>query len=133
MMDREPIHDILARLGDKWTTAVLEELGNERMRMKELHCAIKGISQRMLIVTLRNLERDGMIMRTVHATIPPRVEYELSELGRALRGVLEPFGAWVLANQRTIEESRRRFDRAAQAKLSGTLTEPLSYREKVPD
>src|SRR5262245_30340787 len=120
--DWERIRDVLARVGDKWTTAVLAVLGNKRMRMKALHGAIEGISQRMLIVTLRNLERDGLMMRTVHATIPPRVEYELSELGRALRDVLEPVGAWILANHTAIEESRRRFDGDAQAKVTRTLT-----------
>ncbi len=120
--DVELIREILWRVGDKWTSVVLAVLGNQRMRMKELHVAIKGISQKMLVVTLRNLERDGLVLRIVHATVPPRVEYELSELGRSLRDLLDGVGRWVLANQEAIEASRRRFDSDAQARTSLTLT-----------
>ena len=108
--DCDPIGEILERVGGKWTTSILAVLGDRRMRTKDLHLAIKGISQRMLIVRLRDLERDGLMIRIVHATVPPRVEYELSELGRSLREILEPVGTWFLANQHAIEKSRRRFD-----------------------
>jgi DNA-binding HxlR family transcriptional regulator len=89
----------LARAGDKWTIPILVELGDQRMRFGELHRAIDGISQRMLTVTLRNLEHDGILIRTVYPTIPPRVEYELSDRGRSLKLVLVPVGEWVLENQ----------------------------------
>jgi DNA-binding HxlR family transcriptional regulator len=80
------------------------------MRFKDLHRSIEGISQRMLVVTLRNLERDGLMMRMVYPSVPPRVEYEISERGRSLKATLEPVAAWVALNRNDIEESRRRFD-----------------------
>ena len=100
--------DILARLGDKWTILLLMVLGDRRMRFTELHRAINGISQRMLTVTLRNLEHDGILIRTVYPTIPPRVEYELSDRGRSLKVALAPIGNWVMENQNDIEEARER-------------------------
>jgi DNA-binding HxlR family transcriptional regulator len=118
----DALREILGRVGDKWTIVILAALGNKRMRLKDLHGAIEGISQRMLVVTLRNLERDGVMVRIVHATVPPRVEYELSELGRSLRDVLKPVGAWVLANRNAIEASRRRFEDDAQVKEMRALT-----------
>jgi len=100
--------DILARLGDKWTILLLMVLGDRRMRFTELHRTITGISQRMLAVTLRNLEHDGILIRTVYPTIPPRVEYELSDRGRSLKVALAPIGNWVMENQNDIEEARER-------------------------
>jgi DNA-binding HxlR family transcriptional regulator len=101
--------DILARVGDKWTILLLMVLGDRRMRFTELQRAINGISQRMLTVTLRNLEHDGILIRTVYPTIPPRVEYELSDRGRSLKVALAPIGKWVRENQTDIEEARERF------------------------
>ena len=83
-------------------------LGDRRMRFTQLHRAINGISQRMLTVTLRNLEHDGILIRTVYPTIPPRVEYELSDRGRSLKVALAPIGNWVRENQTDIEEARER-------------------------
>ena len=100
--------DILARLGDKWTILLLMVLGDRRMRFTELHRTITGISQRMLTVTLRNLEHDGILIRTVYPTIPPRVEYELSDRGRSLKVALAPIGNWVMENQNDIEEAAER-------------------------
>jgi len=100
--------DILARLGDKWTILLLMVLGDRRMRFTELHRTITGISQRMLAVTLRNLEHDGILIRTVYPTIPPRVEYELSDRGRSLKVALAPIGNWVMENQNDIEEAAER-------------------------
>src|SRR5229473_1291971 len=96
--------DILARLGDKWTILLLMVLGDRRMRFTELHRTINGISQRMLTVTLRNLEHDGILIRTVYLMIPPRVEYELSDRGRSLKLALAPIGRWVMENQTDIDE-----------------------------
>jgi DNA-binding HxlR family transcriptional regulator len=78
------------------------------MRFTELHRAINGISERMLTVTLRNLEHDGILIRTVYPTIPPRVEYELSERGRSLKLALAPIGKWVIENQSDVEAARER-------------------------
>src|ERR1700676_3251852 len=100
--------DILARVGDKWTILLLMVLGDRRMRFTQLHRAIHGISQRMLTVTLRNLEHAGILIRTLYPTIPPRVEYELSDRGRSLKVALAPIGNWVRENQTDIEEGRER-------------------------
>ena len=98
----------MARVGDKWTILLLMVLGDRRMRFTELHRAVNGISERMLTVTLRNLEHDGILIRTVYLTIPPRVEYELSDRGRSLKLALAPIGRWVMENQPDIEEARER-------------------------
>jgi DNA-binding HxlR family transcriptional regulator len=108
LSDCRRVGDILARVGDKWTILLLMALGDRRMRFGELNRAINGISQRMLTVTLRNLEHDGILIRTVYPTIPPRVEYELSDRGRSLKLALAPIGKWVVGNQTDIEEARER-------------------------
>ena len=104
------IRETLGLVGDKWTVLILAALGDQRIRFKDLHRAVGGISQRMLTVTLRALERDGLLVRIVYPEVPPRVEYELSERGRTLKAALEPIGAWIIANQDAIDESRRHFD-----------------------
>ena len=106
--DCRRVADILARIGDKWTILILMAIGNRRMRFGELHRAVNGISQRMLTVTLRNLEHDGILTRTVYPTIPPRVEYELSDRGRSLKLALAPIRKWALENQTDIEKARKR-------------------------
>jgi DNA-binding HxlR family transcriptional regulator len=108
LTDCRRVGDILARVGDKWTILLLMALGDRRMRFGELQRAINGISQRMLTVTLRHLEHDGILIRTVYPTIPPRVEYEVSDRGRSLKLALAPIGKWVMENQTDIEESRER-------------------------
>jgi DNA-binding HxlR family transcriptional regulator len=106
LTDCRRVGDVLARLGDKWTIPILMAIGDRRMRFGELHRAIDGISQRMLTVTLRSLEHEGILIRTVHPTIPPRVEYELSDQGRSLKLALAPIGMWVLENQADIGKAR---------------------------
>lgn len=96
----------------------MAELNGHPLRFKELRAAVDGISERMLTVTLRNLERDGFVIRTAYPTVPPRVEYTLSERGQAFKDTLRPVGAWVLSNRDAIDHSRRTFDRAAQPHLS---------------
>jgi DNA-binding HxlR family transcriptional regulator len=108
LSDCRRVGDFLARVGDKWTILLLMALGDRRMRFGELNRAINGISQRMLTVTLRNLEHDGILIRTVYPTIPPRVEYELSDRGRLLKLALAPIGKWVMENRADIEEARER-------------------------
>jgi DNA-binding HxlR family transcriptional regulator len=108
--DCRPIAQILARVGDKWTILLLAALGDRKMRFKELHRAVGGISQRMLTVTVRNLERDGMLIRTVHPTIPPSVEYQLSARGRSLKKALAPIGAWAIEHREAIESSQAAYD-----------------------
>lgn len=108
--DCRPVAHILARVGDKWTILLLRALDDKPMRFKELHRAMNGISQRMLTVTVRNLERDGLIIRTVYPTIPPRVDYELSVLGHSLKDALAPIGRWVTDNRAAIEQAQINFD-----------------------
>ena len=93
--DNCPIRDVLSRLGDKWSMLVLVTLNaNGTMRFCDVHKAIADISQRMLTVTLRTLEADGLISRKVYAEVPPRVEYSLTNLGRSLKPILDAMGVW---------------------------------------
>ena len=101
---------VLARIGDKWSVLVVMMLGDGPRRFNELKRMIGGISQRMLTFTLRGLERDGLVTRTIFPTIPPRVDYELTELGRSLREPIQALGAWAFAHLPEIQEARARFD-----------------------
>ena len=90
-----PVRDVLCRLGDKWSMLVLLTLNaNGVMRFSEIHRTLGDISHRMLTVTLRMLETDGMIRREVYAEVPPRVEYSLTELGKSLKPILDSLRAW---------------------------------------
>jgi DNA-binding HxlR family transcriptional regulator len=108
--DCRAISDVLARVGDKWSVLVVTRLGEGPMRFNELRRAIGGISQRMLTLTLRGLERDGLATRTVFPTIPPRVDYALTPLGRDLLQPVSALGAWAIRNQPKIARARERFD-----------------------
>jgi len=103
------ISEILARVGDKWSVQVVMLLGDGPRRFNELKRMIGGISQRMLTLTLRGLERDGLVTRAVFPTIPPRVDYDLTDLGRSLWAPVEALGLWARANRPAIEAARRRF------------------------
>ena len=109
------VRDVLQRIGDKWTLLVMALLADGPRRYSELRRAIEGISQRMLTLTLRNLESDGLVVRTVTPSTPPRVDYAVSEVGR---GLCERIGAlieWANENADYIHQSRSRFE-AAQIK-----------------
>ena len=106
----KPVGEILSLVGDKWTAMLLGALGDRRMRFGELHRAIDGISQRMLTVTVRNLERDGLLIRTIYPTIPPRVDYELTELGISLREPVQGLGNWAMAHIDCIRAAQERYD-----------------------
>ena len=108
--DCKAVSGVLARIGDKWSVLIVSRLGQRPLRFNELKREIGGISQRMLTLTLRGLERDGLVTRTVFPTVPPRVDYELTALGRSLWRPVEALGAWARANQAEIEAARRRFD-----------------------
>jgi len=101
-------------VGDKWTVLVVSMLGDGPMRFNELRHAIGGISQKMLTTTLRRLERDGFVTRTVFPTIPPRVDYELTGLGRELLVPVTALGDWARANIDRINGARDRFDAKAR-------------------
>ncbi len=104
------VADVLARIGDKWTVYIVGLLANGPMRFSEIRRAVSAISQRMLSLTLRGLERDGLVTRTVYPTIPPRVDYELTEAGRTLIVPLKAVGTWAIANREFVEASRAKFD-----------------------
>jgi DNA-binding HxlR family transcriptional regulator len=113
--DCRAVSEVLSRVGDKWTILVVGELGHGPKRFNELRRSLGSISQRMLTLTLRGLERDGLVIRTVFPTIPPRVEYELTELGRSLLKPVSAVGLWARQNRTAIEAARQRFDKAATA------------------
>ncbi len=113
--DCRAVSEILQRIGDKWSLLVVRRLGEGSMRFNELRAAIGGISQKMLTVTLRTLERDGFVTRTVFPTIPPRVDYELTDLGRELEKPVRCLAEWAIANSTLINEARARFDSSAVA------------------
>jgi DNA-binding HxlR family transcriptional regulator len=108
--DCRAVSEVLARVGDKWTVLVVSTLGGGPKRFNELRKALGSISQRMLTLTLRALERDGLVTRTVFPTIPPRVDYELTKLGRSLLDPVSELGLWARKNRLAIEDARRRFD-----------------------
>lgn len=104
------IREVLDRVGDKWSLLIIATLRQDRLRFSELLRHIPGISQRMLTLTLRQLERDGLIDRTAYAEVPPRVEYELTDLGATLVPIARTIGDWALANHPAIERSRAHYD-----------------------
>ncbi|RXF74115.1 winged helix-turn-helix transcriptional regulator [Hansschlegelia zhihuaiae] len=104
------VSSVLARVGDKWSVLVVMFLADGSKRFNELKRLIGGVSQRMLTLTLRGLERDGLVTRTVTPTIPPRVDYELTELGRSLQKHAVALAGWANENQAAIESARSRFD-----------------------
>lgn len=110
-----PVKDILGRFGDKWSIYAILMLGrNEKLRFNELKGLISGISQRMLTVTLRSLEEDGLVKRTVYPEIPPRVEYQLTDLGQSLLLQLLNLADWAKLNLHQIVEARERYAQKEQ-------------------
>ena len=110
------ISGLLQRIGDKWTVLVVTTLAGGSRRFNELRREIPTVSQRMLTLTLRNLERDGLVNRTVTPTIPPRVDYELTELGRSLVDPLHAIELWALDHVDDIHGAQARFDAEQDAK-----------------
>lgn len=101
---------VLSRIGDKWSVLVVMQLGDGPRRFSELLRAIGSISQRMLTLTLRGLERDGLVSRLVTPSSPPRVDYALTDLGRSLRQPVDALGEWAVAHHQRIAEAQSRFD-----------------------
>ena len=108
------VSQVLSRIGDKWTVLVVMLLREGPRRFSALKREIGGVSQRMLTLTLRGLERDGLVTRTVFATVPPRVDYELTRLGHSLREPVEALGSWAFAHIDAIDRAREEFDRRAE-------------------
>src|SRR5665213_2888608 len=111
--DCRAVSTVLARVGDKWSVLIVSLLGDGPKRFNEIKRMVGGISQRMLTLTLRGLERDGLVTRTVFPTIPPRVDYELTDLGRSLCVPVEALGLWAREQQPEIQAAQRRFDQRA--------------------
>src|SRR5712672_4391447 len=103
--------EVLNRVGDKWSIYIVGYLRDGPLRFNALRRSIEGISQRMLTLTLRGLERDGLVTRTIFPTIPPRVDYELTDLGRGLAQPVQALGQWAYDHRTEIEDARARFDR----------------------
>ena len=111
----QAVSAVLSRVGDKWSVLVVSILGKGPMRFNELKRTVDGVSQRMLTLTLRALERDGLVTRTVFASVPPRVEYELTALGRSLLQPVLALAAWAIEHRGDIAAAQRRFDARAEA------------------
>src|SRR5215470_7867945 len=108
--DCRAVASVLSRVGDKWSVLIIMLLIDGPRRFNELKRMVGGISQRMLTLTLRGLERDGLVTRTVFPTIPPRVDYELTDLGRGLAQPVKALGQWAFEHQPQIEGARSKFD-----------------------
>lgn len=104
------VRSVLNRIGDKWAIYVVDRLGRGPRRFSELNRGIDGITARMLTVTLRGLERDGILTRTVHAAVPPRVDYELTPLGKTLLDTIGQLVAWADTHIGEIEAARAGYD-----------------------
>jgi DNA-binding HxlR family transcriptional regulator len=104
------IRDVLDRVGDKWSVLVVVELANGPRRFRQLQRAIDGISQRMLTLTVRRLERDGLVARTVYPTVPAQVDYRLTDTGASLTHLVKALADWSLENRDTIAQARRTYD-----------------------
>lgn len=109
-----PTRQIVGRIGDKWTLLVLYALAGDRtLRYTELRAEVKGVSQKMLTQTLRALERDGLVDRHVHATVPPRVDYSLTALGASLTTAIATIRNWAYDHVEEVESARERYDERA--------------------
>lgn len=104
------VNDVISLVGDKWSVLIIVLLGGGKRRFSDIKRSVDGISQKMLTVTLRGLERDGYVIRTVYPTIPPKVEYELTDLGRDLLVPLRALGQWAIANHDRVADSRAAYD-----------------------
>ncbi len=104
--DCKGLAEVLMSVGDKWTILVVGALSKGQLRYNEIQRRVSGISQRMLTLTLKRLEADGIVTRTLFPSVPPRVDYELTELGMTLRGALVPLHRWAAANRQPILENR---------------------------
>jgi DNA-binding HxlR family transcriptional regulator len=128
-------HEMLARVGDKWSVYVIHVLDDAgTLRFNELRSAVEGISQRMLTVTLRGMERDGLVRRAVFAEVPPRVEYALTPLGKTLRQLVRRLVDWSGAHLREVDAARAEYDerngKAAKAKVTRVTPPASAFRSQ---
>lgn len=111
-----PSRQLLDRLGDKWVTLVVNALGNGNMRYSEIARTVAGVSQKMLVQTLRELERDGLVQRTVTPSVPVRVDYALTPLGRSLLRLVGQIKQWAETHMPEIERARARYERRSTSR-----------------
>lgn len=112
------ISRLLSRIGDKWSVLIVMQLGEKPRRFNELRRELGSISQKMLSATLRGLERDGFVSRTVTPTVPPRVDYALTDLGRELLVPVAALGQWAMANAHRIDDARRGYEDRVEAEAA---------------
>jgi DNA-binding HxlR family transcriptional regulator len=110
LSDCKMVNSVISLVGDKWSVLIVMSLGYGTMRFSEIKQVVEGISQKMLTATLRGLERDGYVKRTVYPVIPPKVEYELTNLGHELLVPLRALGSWALANYPRVQAARTAYD-----------------------
>ncbi len=109
------VHELIGRVADKWTMLILEVLGERgELRFTRLSALVPGISQKMLTQTLRHMERDGLLQRTVHAVVPPKIEYRLTTLGLTLGAAFCGVWVWAVENVDGVEQARKAFDNRAE-------------------
>jgi DNA-binding HxlR family transcriptional regulator len=130
--DCRNLSSILALVGDKWTVLIVVLLGDGPKRFNEMKRMVGGISQRMLTFTLRGLERDGLVTRTVFPTTPQRVDYELTELGSTLWKAVEPLGSWARAHVTEILASRKQFDEKSAAHTARSIERTSTSQAPSP-
>jgi DNA-binding HxlR family transcriptional regulator len=116
------VREVLGRVGDKWSALTIARLGTGTQRFSQLRRDIDGISQRMLTVTLRNLERDGLVSRQIYPEVPPRVEYTLTDLGTSLHGSILGLVQWSEDHTTEIQRARTRYDRTTEAPVPHGIT-----------
>lgn len=124
-----PVRELLDRIGDTWTLLVVLNLGAGKHRFGELRRNVANISQRMLTQTLRKLERDGLVERTVYPTNPPAVEYELTKLGFSLLNSISSLIQWAVTNQNQIAQARQIFDRRQTEFAEQTSTDAINLKQ----
>ena len=122
-------HEMLSRIGDKWSVYVIHVLGDAgTLRFNELRGRVEGISQRMLTVTLRGMERDGLVTRTVYPEVPPRVEYALTSLGKTLRQLVRGLVQWSGAHLAEVDAARAAYDARTRRPIDGAARTPAPAR-----
>lgn len=126
----EKISGVLSRIADRWSMRVMGRLRGGPLRFSEIKRGTEGISQRMLTLTLRNLERDGLVKRTVFPAVPPRVEYELTGLGVSMLASMDPLGSWTISHLDEIEAARSDFDQRGTDEAAGAAA-PGAYVSRV--
>jgi len=114
------VNDLIGRVADKWTMIILEVLAEKgQLRFTRLSELVEGVSQKMLTQTLRQMERDGLVVRTVHPVVPPKVEYNLTDLGLGLGAAFCGVWVWAAENLKQVEQARLKFDKTRESKAAG--------------